>query len=249
MTIRFAYNLFFITFVFTSAIAQHTDTIKASTIFSGNINVTNNGISLVPTFTLGKPATVIDLSVRKKRLSFEPQLRFALEGAKPWSFIYWMRYKIVEGKKFNLHTGVHPSYVFSNSEINIGTDIKEITTVKRYWAGELAQSLRLSNRLNLGVYYLHAYGIGKDITKHSQLLAINASFSNVKLYKKLGLKYAPQVFYLKLDNFDGYYFTQTLTLTFGKLPFNLSSITTKALQTKIPSKDFVWNISVNYQFN
>ncbi len=50
---------------------------------SGAASVTNNGISLLPMFTLGKPAAIFDLSVGNSRLAFEPQFRFSLEG-KPW---------------------------------------------------------------------------------------------------------------------------------------------------------------------
>src|ERR1043166_1493193 len=66
--------------------------------FRGAVTVTNKGISLVPTFTLGKPATIFDLSMGKKKLYFEPQLRFALEG-KPWSFLIWWRYRLLNNSK------------------------------------------------------------------------------------------------------------------------------------------------------
>lgn len=67
----------------------------------GNISVTNNGFSNIPSFSLGQPATVINLSAAGKRLSFEPELRFSLEG-KPWSFLFWGRYKVINTKKYLL---------------------------------------------------------------------------------------------------------------------------------------------------
>lgn len=69
-------NLSFIAFSQTSEIT------KMFSHFNGAITATNNGISFIPTFSLGKPAVIFDLSVGK-RLSFDPQFRFALEG-KPW---------------------------------------------------------------------------------------------------------------------------------------------------------------------
>ena len=56
--------------------------------FSGQVTVTNNGISLIPSFSLGEPAALFNLSMGRGRFSFDPELRFALEG-KPWSFIFW----------------------------------------------------------------------------------------------------------------------------------------------------------------
>ena len=66
------------------AFSQKTESTQIASHFGGAVTVTNNGISFIPTFTLGKPAVIFDLSMGK-RLSFEPQFRFALEG-KPWSF-------------------------------------------------------------------------------------------------------------------------------------------------------------------
>ena len=59
---------------------QKADSTKNIFHFAGGVTVTNKGISLVPTFTLGKPAAIFDPSTGKRKLYFEPQLRFALEG-------------------------------------------------------------------------------------------------------------------------------------------------------------------------
>ena len=53
--------------------------------FRGTASITNNGISLVPSFSLGDPALLFDLKFTKGRLSFEPDMRFAqhlIEGHK-----------------------------------------------------------------------------------------------------------------------------------------------------------------------
>jgi hypothetical protein len=68
--------------------SQKEDSTKVPGHFGGTITVTNKGISIVPNLTLGKPAVIFDLSMGKRKLSFEPSLRFALEG-KPWSFLFW----------------------------------------------------------------------------------------------------------------------------------------------------------------
>ena len=80
--------------------SQETDSTKHAKYFGGGVTVTNNGISLLPTFTLGKPAAIFDMKVGG-RLTFEPQFRVLLEG-KPWSFIFWWRYKIVDTNKFRM---------------------------------------------------------------------------------------------------------------------------------------------------
>jgi hypothetical protein len=89
-----------------NSFAQKTDSTKKVYHFSGNALVTNNGISFIPTFSLGKPATIVNLSMGDKRLSFEPEFRFSLEG-KPWSILLWGRYKIVNNDKFKFTAGTH----------------------------------------------------------------------------------------------------------------------------------------------
>lgn len=48
--------------------------------FKSDLSITNNGFSIIPAFTLGKPAALLDMKMGNNRLSFEPQFRFALEG-------------------------------------------------------------------------------------------------------------------------------------------------------------------------
>ncbi len=88
--------------------SQNSDSTKLISHFSGAVSVTNKGISTIPSFTLGKPAVIFDLSIGKGNLSFEPQLRFALEG-KHWSFLFWWRYKLLNNDKFLINIGAYPA--------------------------------------------------------------------------------------------------------------------------------------------
>ena len=78
---------------------------KAESHFQSTITLTSKGISTIPSFTLGKPALMFDLSMGKGKLSFDPLFRFALEG-KPWTFVFWFRYNnLIDKEKFNLTIG------------------------------------------------------------------------------------------------------------------------------------------------
>ena len=66
--------------------AQNNEDAQKKLHFSGNILATNNGISLIPSFNLGRPAVAFNLSIGGEKLSFDPQFRFSMDG-KPWSFI------------------------------------------------------------------------------------------------------------------------------------------------------------------
>ena len=228
--------------------SQKVDSTKNNSHFTGTISVTNNGISLIPTFSLGKPAAIFELSAGRKRFSFDPQMRFNLENGKPWSFVFWMRYKLVETEKFKLNIGTHSSFVFSNTTITTNGVVKEVITTKRFWASELSPQYALSKHVSLGVYYLYAHRIDIDATKNTHFLALNSRISNINLSHQFYMTVVPQVFYLKLDEKDGFYMNATLTLAKHNSPFALSTIASKTIHSNIGTKDFVWNVSLAYSF-
>lgn len=225
--------------------AQENNATKNPIQFSGAVLVTNNGISVIPTFTLEKPAMIFDFAVRKKRFSFEPQLRFAIEDAKPWSFLFWMRYKAIQSEKFSLGMGIHPAYLFSNTSAIVNGVSKDVITVRRFIAGELAPNYSLSKNISIGVYYLYSHGLS-NTPRNTNYVALNSNFSNIKLSDAFYMKVAPQIYYLKLDEIDGFYTTATFTLAKRDFPFTIASIVNKKIQSNIPSDDFVWNVSLSY---
>lgn len=216
--------------------------------FNGAVTFTNNGISFIPTFSLGKPAVIFDFSVGKK-LSFDPQLRFALEG-KPWSFLFWWRYKLITNEKFHLTVGGHPALSFKTIEIPAETGTKEIINTQRYLAGELSPNYLISKNISLGFYYLISHCFEKDGTSYTHFLTFNANFTSINLTKKYYIRFNPQIYYLKMDKYDGYYFSSSLTIARRNFPISISGLVNKVIKTEITaSKNFVWNASLIYSFN
>src|SRR5512133_3131520 len=79
--------------------AQKKDsTISKINNFTAVVTLQSKGISTIPNLTLGKPAAVFDMKMGRK-LTFEPQFRFALDG-KPWAMVFWWRYYSSMGSKF-----------------------------------------------------------------------------------------------------------------------------------------------------
>ena len=223
-------------------------TSPATSHFSGAVSVTNNGISLLPTFALGKPAVIFDMSVGKKKLSFEPQFRFSLEG-KPWSLLFWWRYKLLETKRFRLNVGAHPAIAFK-TVLPTPENPNELLVSKRFLAGEIAPSYALTKNSNVGLYYLHSHGFDTGVTKTTHFLAVRGSLSNISLSRQFSLRIDPQLYYLNLDNADGIYMASTFTIARKGFPLSLQSIVNKTIQTNIAaSKDVVWNVSLVYSFH
>ncbi len=226
--------------------SQKPDSAKSMLHFNGAATLTNNGISLIPTFSLGKPAAIFEFSITKKRLSFEPQLRFAIEGAKPWSFIFWVRYKMVNTSKFKMSIGAHPSFIFQNSVFIQNNVSKNVILTRRFFAAEIFPNYIVKKNVSVGLYYL--YGHGLDETAHNHFLALTGSISNIKLSKNYFFKAVSQVYYLRLTGNDGIYATSTFTLTKKNFPLAIQSIINKTIQSNIISKNFVWNASLIYSF-
>jgi post-segregation antitoxin (ccd killing protein) len=64
------------------------------------------------------------------------------------------------------------------------------------------------------------------------------------------MRFVPQIYYLKMDESDGFYFTSSLTLARRDFPITVSALINKTIQTDISaSKNFVWNASLIYTFN
>lgn len=228
--------------------SQKADDAKSINHFSSAVSVTTKGISTIPTFTLGKPAVVFDMSLGR-RLRFEPQFRFALEG-KPWTFLFWWRYKLPVAEKFSLTLGTHPALAFRTVPLSNGGAAKETIIAQRYLAGELTPTYSLTKNVGVGMYYLYSRGIEKDVTKHTHYLAARGILSNLKLSEQLVAGFTPQFYYLKLDKRDGFYFTSTVTLAKKNLPLSLSSIVTKTLHTDIlVNQSLLWNVTLTYFFN
>ena len=214
--------------------------------FRGTVSVTHNGISLIPSFSLGDPAAIFDLKFTKGRYSFEPEMRFALEG-KPWSFLFWSRYKLVQNEKFSLRIGAHPALNFRTITIMRNGQEEDILESRRFLAGEFVPSWKIGKNMSVGLYYLYSYGFD-DSAKNNHFFVTSIAFSKIKLTEQINLSFSPQAYYLKQDDIDGFYAVAFFTLAKEGFPLYVTSILNKAIDTRIqPEKDFIWNVSLVYR--
>lgn len=232
------------------AFSQETDSTKQNVHFRGFVSVTNNGFSFIPTFSLGKPAMIVDLSVGK-RFSFDPQFRFDLVGLKPWSFIFIWRYKLIQTERFQVKPGIHlPVIAFRTRAVGANGGKYEEVYAQRYFTPELKTAYTLAKNVSLGAVYIYGIGLEEaNQSKHTHFFSLRSSLSNIPISKKVFMRLDPQVYYLKVDRNDGYYVAHSLTLGVKNFPLLLSCTMNKAIKTNLPSRDFDWNISLIYTFN
>ncbi|MFN8354065.1 MAG: hypothetical protein U0Y10_06465 [Spirosomataceae bacterium] len=239
----------FITFMVLScfpAFAQKTDSLKKIEPLhaTANININNNGISLFPNLSFGKPAAIIIVSVGKKNIYFEPELRWGLNG-KPWSYIYWFRYKYHKTEKFGINVGAHPSYVLRESAVSINGVLENRFISQRYAAGEVVPTYYFSKKFALGIHYLYSKGLDSYATQNSHFVSLQPKFPNLKVHKDYYFSFYPQVFHLILDDKEGTYVSESLSLNKANYPLSISSIFTYKIKSTIPGDDVVWNVGLN----
>lgn len=227
--------------------SQQADNEKAPFRFGAVVTATTKGISMVPNLSLGKPAVIFDL-MAGKRLSFEPSLRFAIEG-KPWSFLFWWRYKLLQTDRFLISLGAHPALSFKTYSFLIDGITEEHMVVRRYLAGELAPSYLLNRDISVGMYLLYSYGVEKELTKNNTMISARAGFSNIRLSDQFYLRFNPQIYYLRMDDLDGFYLNSSLTFARRNFPLSVSGMINNPIKTSIEAGNgFLWNISLNYSF-
>jgi len=216
--------------------------------FGGAVTIQSKGISTIPNLTLGKPAAVFDLKVGRK-LTFEPQFRFALEG-KPWAMVFWWKYNAQISNKLRIifTTNYSLSYKAMTYYTSTGTS-QEIIRTTRYLAGGLEPNYQVNKYLGIGVYLFYTYGIEEFITRNTYMVSFRPGISNIPVAKNTTARITPEVYYLKMDDNEGVYLNARLSISNRNFPVSLSALVNKPLESNIPSEyDFLWHVALTYSF-
>lgn len=221
---------------------------KDSTFFfHTDLSITNNGFSIVPAFTLGAPAVFLDMRMGNKRMTFEPQFRFALEEGRPWSFIFIYRYKAILKSKFQLTIGAHaPGLNYITRTVDVNGIQEPLSVARRFLALEIIPTYKISPHASVGIYYLRGHGFQEHGPQNSNFLSLQGNFTKIKLVGKTYFNFSPQLFYLRVDEADGYYVNSTATFGVLGFPITISGIVNKAVQSSIVARDFDWSVSLVY---
>ncbi len=247
--LRLSIVFLFSIFITQTVYCQQTDSTKNEIRFSGSVGLTNNGFAIIPTFSLNSPAAIINLSFRKNKFSFEPDIRLVPDASKG-GLLFWFRYRLIEKKKFSLRLGIHPAFSFIRRTVADNGIDTQITEMLRFAAGEIVPNYQITPNWGIGAMYLHGNGLQKHGPQQTDVLFLNTSITNIKLGEDLRFGIIPVIYFLKLDSFVGEYFTATGILSHKKMPFSLQYTFNQTLQSNIPgNQDFMWNVMLSYGFN
>lgn len=216
--------------------------------FSGQFVLTNNGISPIPTFSLGEPAFSINLRMARRRFSFEPEFNFEFLQGMPWAFALPFRYYAVKTETFNLILGVEPSVNFQSLEALADGKTRRVIESRRYFGFQVAPTFTVTRNWFVSFFYLRGFGFD-DGPKRAHFLSFSTSVNRLRVSRYFYLTFRPQVFHLRVDDEEGYYTSMYTELNFGDSPFSLSTTFNKSLDTEIsPEQDFIWNAALIYTF-
>ncbi|NSW94527.1 MAG: hypothetical protein HPY62_07450 [Bacteroidales bacterium] len=230
--------------------AQTSDSTRAIiNNFAGAVTIQSKGISTIPNLTLGRPAAVFDMKLGRK-LTFEPQFRFALDG-KPWAMVFWWRYygSFSDKLKVTLHANHSLSYKSITSYTSTGTS-QELIRATRYLVVAVAPNYQINKYINAGLYLHYAHGIEKFITRNTWMTSFRPVISNIPVAKNISARISPEIYYLKLDTKDGVYLNASFSISKTNFPLSVSGLINKPLKSNIPSEfDLLWNVGLSYTFN
>lgn len=216
--------------------------------FTASVLFQTKGISTIPNLTLGKPAFTFDLKVGRK-LSFEPQFRFAATG-QPWALVLWWRYNAVSTSKFRLDFSTNYSFSYKTISVITSGESQELIRTTRYLAGAAAPEYLLNKYFSIGAYIFYTRGIEKFITRNTLMLSFRPSFSNISVAKNITARFNPEVYRLAMDDDEGYFFNARLSINKKNFPIALSALINKPIKSNIPSEyDLLWNAGISYTFN
>ena len=184
------------------------------------MGITNNDFAIIPTFSLNSPAVIVNLSWRKKKFSFEPDVRLVPDGSKG-GLLFWLRYRLVDNKKFSLRVGAHPAFSYIHRTVTDNGISTEITEMLRFAAVEIVPSYRITPHWNVGAMYLQGHGLQTHGPQNTRVLFLNSAISNIKITGDFRFTFVPVVYFLNTDGFIGNYFTTTGILSNTKLPVSL----------------------------
>ncbi|PWK27675.1 hypothetical protein LV89_01566 [Arcicella aurantiaca] len=225
------------------------DTTNLVSSFSGSVGITNNGFSIIPTFSLNSPAAIMNFTWKKKRFSFNPDIRLVTDASKG-GFIFWLRYQAIQAKKFGLRVSAHPALsLVRKTIIDNGSSI-EITEMLRFLAYEIVPSYQITPNWNVSAVYLQGHGLQNHGPQLTRAFFVNTSISDIKIGGDFRFQITPSYYYLYTDSYTGNYLAVTAGISKKGSPFAIQSTINQTFDSNIPNnKDFMWNAMLSYNFS
>lgn len=234
---------FFLPLIASTCFSQKRDSVN----FTSTIGVYNNGISPIPSFSLGKPSINTLSSVAAGRFSFDPIFDFSTEF-KPWVDAFWFHYKVINSSRLSLVAGTANSYSSSVEKTIVnGTSDVQINS-HSYFNIDLGSNYTISKNISLTVYYLYVQSLESSGPGVFHYLSVGPNFNDVALTKSLSFSASPQLYFLATNGRANYNFNLISVLRLAKSPVALTNLINVPLRRSAKGTGFLWNVGIIKEF-
>ena len=218
------------------------DTLTAS----GNIQLTNNGVSPVPAFALNEPAVIGNYTLRKGRFYHQAILSFAW-NAKPWNTLYRFGYDVVSTDKWKLSLASYLSFYFARRATPLNDEEFQL---QRYHDLEIYLTHLFSEKSSLTTTLWYEHSLDKVGIDNAQLFMTSYNLTDQVIFKNLHASLGASLFYVhNAWNFQGLFVSQVVNFQIYDWKFKVFIQATEPIPVKNMQGHFLWNTGLNFLFN
>jgi hypothetical protein len=241
MNNRFIFASFLLLGLIQNSIAQGSTITEWA--FHGNVQLNNNGISPVPAFSLGKPALMTTLAIKKGRFTFNPEYNISWD-ARPWVINEWFRY-LIPHKKSYYQIGVNFSQFFVDKE----NEMNQITSkMNRYMSAEAIFGTSFNEHVGVRFTYWLSGSLDFDGVKSGHFILASLPISKLGASEGLNVNFTPNLFYINNTiPFKGIFTSLIANVGYNRIPIRLFGQAVQPIRAD-DSAHFNWNFGMNYSF-
>jgi hypothetical protein len=225
----------------------HADTTFHPWSANHSFNATNNGVSIVPAFTLGRPAFIYTSSFGNGTFRIEPEVRMSYDF-EPWTVLCWGRYILPSKSKWNFTLASHYALLFAPLETPTNTGIDRSYNAHRYLAGQITASRPLGGGYTFRYFALTAHGWFEGANPYfTTLNSVGLGMPELRR-NKLKVQLAPQLYTLNFLGSAGFFYSTNYALRWDQSKWSLTGMISQPLvkEASLTVAPVVWNVGLTY---
>lgn len=225
------------------------DTTYANWFANHKFTGTNNGISIVPAFSLGRPALMYQGAFMQSsgKVRLEPEIRMSYDG-EPWSTLLWARYILPKAGKWQFTAASHYALLFAPEENYINGVLTRSYSANRYLGFQATAGRPLTEKVNLSAFSLVAIGWFKGASPRPvQLHSVGLGLPSAKV-GKFNVHVVPQVYYLDLAAEKGVFYAANWSISKASSHWAAEGMISQPFwkDEGLVVAPVVWNVGVSY---
>jgi hypothetical protein len=223
------------------------DTLRKPWVSVHQFTATNNGVSIVPAFSLGRPAYVWVGKMGNEKWTLEPEIRTSYD-LEPWSAVVWARYAHQTASGWRYQGGMHYALIFRAVEEEVDGSTLRTYSATRNVGTQFTAFKSLGNGYGVSAFALAAKGVYKGAPESLvQLHSIMLTTPKMNVGKvEIGL--TPQMYYLNVFGPQGVFYAGYYNISKQGSPWAITGLFTQPFwkEESLVVAPVVWNIGLTY---